>query len=176
MNAWQWPYPSDARTESRAPLGGLHLEALGWRVVEQRKQTGLWQDVDGDFLGLVKVEGPLGLPRLCDEDAVRRHCALLAAGMESELIEAAVLAHVEGRAVQLVCRRLENARLVIAGILMVPAAGASWVWSMEAKERGGAGDGRRLFDGKTCDCRLPGRPLSKVRRELRKLLAVRLDG
>jgi hypothetical protein len=144
---------------------------FGWRAVEQRKQTGLWQDIDGDFLSLVQIPGSLGLPQLNDEEAVRRHGQMMAESMESVLVEAVVLDHVDGAAALFVCRRLENWSLVFTGILIVPTPGASWMWEMVAKGRPVTGDIRDLCD----DCLCAAHPLSRVKQELRKLLTVRLD-
>ena len=171
MNAWQEHHPGGPRAESPANLSSVHLEILGWRVIERRKQTGLWQNQDSDLLSLVRVEGALGLPPLGDEDAVRRHCEMIAESMESRLVEVAVLDHVDGRAVMFVCRGFENWALVFTGILMVPTPGGSWMWEMVAKGRSVTGDIRCLCD----DCLCPAHPLARVKGELRRLLTVKLD-
>lgn len=171
MNPWeQHPY-SARQVESGADIGGVHLEMLGWSVVERRTQTGLWRGMDGDLLGLVRVHGALGLPPLRDEDAVRRHGRAIAGTLESRLVEAAVLEHICGRAAMFVCRRIQDWALVFTGILMVPASPASWVWSMVARGRPVTGDLRDLCE----DCVCPAHPLARVHQELRKLLTVRLD-
>ena len=153
-------------------LGGVHLEMLGWREVERREQSGLWQDVDGDILGLVRIEAPWELPPLSGDDAVMRQSSMMAESMGSRLVEAAVLEHCDGRAILLICRRLKNSALTFTGILMVPTPGATWVWSMTAAGQPVAGDLRHLCD----DCVCPAHPLARVRQELRKLLTVRLAG
>ena len=152
--------------------GSVHLEELGWRAVEQREQTGLWQDVEGDFLSLVRIQGPLELPQLHDEDAVRRHCEAMAEDIDSSLVESAVLTHGEGRSVLFVCRRIENWAQVFTGVLIVPTPAGPWMWEMVARGQPVTRDLRDLCD----DCRCPAHPLARVRGELRKLLGVRLDG
>src|SRR5512145_103778 len=90
--------------ESRIHPGALHFQIPGWDELQHGRDMEVWQDVDGDFLGLVRAQGDLGLPRLSDENAVRRHCRRLAEGMESGLIEAEVVPHVEGPAVEFICK------------------------------------------------------------------------
>lgn len=171
MNSMQQHDPSGHKAELPSFLGSIHLEMLGWREIERRRETGIWQDVDGDFLGLVRIQGGLGLPPLRDEDGVTRHCGMMAESMESRLVEAAVVDHIDGRAVMFVCRRLRNWALESIGILMIPTRRASWVWSMTAMGHSATGDLRYLCE----DCLCPAHPLSRVRQELRKLLTVRLD-
>ena len=171
MSPWERHQPSARQGGSRADIGGVHLEMLGWSVVERRTQTGLWRDVDGDLLGLARVHGTLGLPPLRDEAALRRHGGLIAATLDSRLVEAEVLEHVAGPAAMFVCRRIQNWALVFTGILMVPASPASWVWSMVARGRPVTGDLHDLCE----DCVCPAHPLARVHHELRKLLTVRLD-
>src|SRR5512147_1443975 len=175
MNAWRPCPPDGPRAEPRGSPHGLHLEMLGWRALEERKQSALWQDAEGDLLGLVRIPGTLGLPRLDDEGALRRHCETMAASMGSRLVEAAVLDHVDGRAVMFVSRRVANWALVFTGILVVPAEresrdSHSWVWSVVARGQPATGDLRYLCD----DCLCPAHPLARVRAELRKLLVVSL--
>jgi hypothetical protein len=194
----------------------LHFEIPGWRGIQEGRDMALWQDIDGDYLGLVRTQAGLGLPKLCDEDAVRRHCRKIAESMESGLIEADVIEHAEGTAVRFISKRLKMPAFAFTGVLMVPTLRTSWVWTTSAQERGGTGvreavitaqllsggeitlesyptswagdpydpayDGvdrrtlRYLSDDERYDARFPDHPLSKVRRELRKLLTVRLGG
>jgi hypothetical protein len=149
----------------------VHLETLGWRAVEQREQSGLWQDAEGDFLSLVRIQKPLDLPQLRDEEAVRRRCEAMAEDIASSLVESVVLDHGEGRSVLFVCRRIERSALVFTGVLIVPTPAGEWMWEMVAKGQPVTGDLRYLCD----DCRCPAHPLARVRGEMRKLLRVRLD-
>jgi hypothetical protein len=165
MNSMQAHHP-----ESHSFLGGVHLEMLGWTEVERREQSGLWQDVDGDLLGLARIEGAQELPPLSDEGAVIGYCSMMAESMGSRLVEAAVFEHRDGRAILFVCRQLKNWALVFTGILMVPTRGATWIWSMTAVGQPVTGDLRHLCE----DCLCPAHPLARVRQELRKLLGVRL--
>src|SRR5512138_332236 len=150
MDSWQGHPPDGHRPASHSLLGGDHLQWLGWREVERREESGLWQDVDGDFLGLVRIQGVLDLPPLIDEDALRRHCAMMAESMDSRLVDAAVIDHVDGPAVMFVCRRLKNWALVFTGILMVPSPQQSWVWTMTAMGASATGDLRHLCEDCVC--------------------------
>jgi hypothetical protein len=150
---------------------GVRLDALGWRAVEQREQTALWQDREGDFLSLVPVHPPLELPDLGDEDAVRRHGEAMAEDMGSSLVESAVLDQDERRSVLFVCRRIENWTQIFTGVLIVPTPSGPWMWEMEAKGEPVTRDRRDFCD----DCRCPAHPLARVREELRKLLRIRLE-
>jgi hypothetical protein len=148
----------------------LRVHLPGWREIRHGHNMELWQDMDGDFLGLVRTHATLGLPRLGDEEAVRRHCLNLAESMESGLVEAEVVPHVDGPAVELICKHLKTLGFVFTGILMVPTPRATWVWTMSAEEGGLT----RLWDEERYDCQFPDHPLSRMRRVLRKLLGVTL--
>lgn len=161
------PDPCGSRAERHDVLR-VHLP--GWREIQHGHDMELWQDMDGDYLGLVRTHAALGLPRLLDEDAVRRHCRNLADAMESGLVEAEVVPHVDGPAVELICKHLKRLGFVFTGILMVPTPRASWVWTMSAEEQGVT----RLWDEERYDSQFPDHPLSRVRRVLRKLLGVTL--
>jgi hypothetical protein len=163
------PDPCSARGE---PQDVLDVHIPGWREIQHGHDMEVWQDLDGDFLGLVRTHAALGLPQLCDEVAVRRHCQAFAETMESGLVEAEVVPHVDGPAVELICKHLKMLGFVFTGMLMVPTPRATWIWTMSAEEQGLA----RLWDEECYDREFPDHPLSRVRRELRKLLAVGLDG
>lgn len=148
-----------------------HLELPGWKAVEHAHDMAVWRDADGDFLGLTKAQGSLGLPRLGDDEALREHCRTIAEGMDGALLEVEVVEHVQGPAVLFVCRRPHEPGFVFTGVLMLSTPQASWVWSVSAQELKAAGaPGADVTE-------LPGArvaPLEKVRAELRKLLCVSL--
>lgn len=152
-------------------MSAPHLETLGWSVIEERDHSDLWRDAEGDLLGLARVEDGIELSREGDPESVARLGRTLAESMDSSLVEASVLDHVEGRSALLVCRRLEDFRLVFTGVLIVPTRHGSWMWSMVAKGEPATRDLRDLCD----DCRCVAHPLARVRRELRKLLTVKLE-
>ena len=186
----------------------------GWKVVERRERMTVWQDVDGDALGLTR-DGTFGLPQLSEENVVRAHCRAIAEAARSGLVEAAVVSGADGPAVMFVYKRLDMMAFVFTGMLVVaPTSMRSSMWTLVARERGTTGvreavisaelisqrkldlesyrtswardpydptyDGvdrstlRYLSDDENYDPRFPHHPLSKVRRVLRKLLAVKL--
>lgn len=148
--------------ECRTCAGTLDVVVPGWRDVQHGCGMEVWQNLDGNYLGLVRTLSDLGLPDLGDEPAVRRHCGTLAERMESELVEAEMLDHLEGRAVAFICRRVEGPALRFTGVLVVPTPRATWVWTTCAEAAGPAAS-------PSADP-----PLAKVRRELRNLLGVKL--
>ena len=157
--------------ECRYCAGTLDVVVPGWRDIQHGCGMEVWQDAEGNYLGLVKTLSDLGLPDLGDASAVRRHCRTLAERMESDLVEAEILAHVEGRAVEFICKRSEPPGLRFTGVLIVPTPRGTWVWTTSAEEGGATGTSEARAGAPT---RSPD-PLAAVRRELRKLLAVRLD-
>jgi hypothetical protein len=149
--------------ECRTCAGTLDVVVPGWRDVQHGCGMEVWENVDGNYLGLVRTLSNLGLPDLRDETDVRGHCRTLAGRMEAELVEAEMLDHLEGRAVAFISKRAEGAAVRFTGVLIVPTPRATWVWTTCAEERRVGG------------VREPDQPLATVRRELRNLCAVRLD-
>lgn len=174
MNACRVPQRSNRFIECRSCSGTLDVVVPGWRDIQHGCGMEVWQNVDGDYLGLVRTLSDLGLPELTDEAAVRRHCRALAERMESGLVEAGVVGHVEGRAVAFIGKRPEPPAFRYTAVLIVPTPRATWVWTTCAKEQG-ATDVREVSDEECHEAQFPDHPLTKVRRELRNLLTVRLS-
>src|SRR5512138_2694255 len=144
----------DRFIECRTCAGTLDVVVPGWRDIQHGCGMEVWQNVDGNFLGLVRTLSDLGLPDLGDEAAVRGHCRTLSERMESGLVEAEVLDHPEGRAVSFICRRFEPPTLRYTGVLIVPTPRATWVWTTCAEEQG------------VTDEQAPDHAIANVRREL----------
>jgi len=173
-----WHHPTWFPRPRHSGPFAVYPEMRGWRVVEQSEQTTVWQDDDGDSLSLTLRDGVIGLLELSDRHAVRRHCRELAMSMDSVLVEADIVTGPAGPAVMLVCKRFEKSALTLTGMLFVGGAGRWWVWTVVGCERGTTGmreatvTTQLLNEGKLTLTQFPGHPLSKVRRELRRLIAV----
>jgi hypothetical protein len=194
-----------------------HIPGLpmpGWRVVEQRQQITVWQDADGDALGLARAAS-FGFPDLSDDNAVRRRCRELAQDMNSGLVQADFVAGAHGPAVMFIYKRLDRPAFVFTGWLVVsPTSKTSLVWTIVAREGGMTGvreaiitamlanEGkltnesyqaswaqdpydpafagvdrstlRYLSDDESYDSQFPQHPLSRVRRKLNEVVAVKV--
>lgn len=124
---------SSAASSSPLPetLQGLRFSLDGWTEKQARDGMRVWSGEDNSVLvAAVSTEawGPLS------DDELRKKARALAEGAGGGLVEVSPLPCPGGTAVRLIYKRLEIPAYVYTGMLLVPFAGGSVVWTVVAGE------------------------------------------
>ena len=117
----------------------LRLTMQGWNDEGTRGDMRGWRDGQGDFLSLVVTDKPLGLPQLSDQVALQECFRRLAESRGAGLIEMHVITGALGPTASLIYKRLLKPAYAFTGMLFVPSAKPSQVWTVVAEEHGTTG-------------------------------------
>lgn len=139
MSWWKKVLRGNETTDTGPNMLRLRIEMPGWSMVVRKSQDILWNDVEGDTLGLsLKVEVG-GFSDLFDDNQLRRYARNIAEDRKAGLVEAGVVTGVHGPALKFIYKRLEKPAFLFTGMLLVPMKKNTWVWTIVACERGTTG-------------------------------------
>jgi hypothetical protein len=140
MPWWKKLWPKSASPTPSDLVHQVSLSMPGWEEEAPTGKMRVWRDPHGAVLSLASVESRSWLDEVVEsESSVREWARDLATSREAGVIEATAIPYAAGKAMHLIYKRLEMPQYIYTGMLIVPAAEDSLVWTMVAGECGTTG-------------------------------------
>ena len=139
MSWWKRLRGGGAPPSSPKCLDAVRLDMPGWTEEANGGDFRVWRDSSSDVLSLSIMDASLDLSEISNEAALQHWSRELAESRDAGLIEVRAARVHLGPAGSLIYKRLEERAFIFTGMLFIPTAEGSLVWTIVAGERGTTG-------------------------------------